>query len=80
VAIFTGWSFLSRTYPRGEIAQPRRIFKVRVIDDASALVVTSGKVSVHKPTMQQPNEHALSLAELRKEGSDSSSLGADASS
>ena len=67
-------------YPRGKIAQPWRISNVRVVDDASALVVTSGKVSAYKPTMQQPNEHALSPAELRKEGGDSSSLGAAASS
>ena len=67
-------------YPRGEAVQPRRASKVRVSDDASALVVTSEKVSAHKPTMQQPNEHALSSAELRREGGDSSSLGVDASS
>ena len=54
--------------------QPRRPSKVRVADDASALVVTSDKASAHKPIMQQHNEHALSPAELRKEGGGSSSL------
>jgi len=66
-------------YPRGEAVQPWRASKVRVVDDASARVVTSGKVSTHKPTMQQCKEHALSLAELTKEGGDSFWLGADAS-
>jgi len=66
-------------YPRGETVQPRRASKVKVVDDASALVVTSGKASGHKPIMQQRNEHALSPAELRKEGGDSSSLGANTS-
>ena len=37
--------------PRGEIMQPRRPSKIRVADDASALVVASGKVSAHKATM-----------------------------
>jgi len=46
--------------------QPRRASKVRVADDASALVVICGKASAHKPIMQQRNEHALSPAELRK--------------
>ena len=67
-------------YPRGEAAQPRRASKVKVADVASALVVTFGKASAHKPIMQQPNEHALSPAELGREGGDSSSLGVDASS
>jgi len=66
-------------YPRGEAVQPRRASKVRVADDAFALVVTFGRASAHKPTMQQRDEHALSPAELRKEGGGSSSLGADTS-
>ena len=66
-------------YPRSEIVEPRRASKVGVADDASALVVTFGKASAHKPTIQQCNEHAVSPVELRKEGGDSSSVGADAS-
>lgn len=66
-------------YPRGEAAQPRRASKVRVVDAASVLVVTFGKANAHKPIMQQPNEHALSPAELGKEGGDSSSLGTNTS-
>jgi len=39
-------------YPKGEIVQPRRASKVRVTDDASALVVAYGKTSAYKPTTQ----------------------------
>ena len=59
--------------------QPQRVFRVRVVDDASALVITYGEVIVHTPTMKQSNEYALSLGECRKEGGDSYSLVVDTS-
>ena len=40
------------TYPRGETVQPRKAYKVRVVDDASTLGVTSKKAGAHQPTMQ----------------------------
>jgi len=64
-------------YPRGEIVQQQIASKVIVVDDAFALVATSGKASAHKPTNQQCNEHTLSPTQLRKEGRDSSSLVVD---
>jgi len=47
--------------------KPRRAARLRVDDDASALVVTSRKGSAYTPAMLPNNKHAPSAVDLRKE-------------
>ena len=55
--------------------QPQRVGRIRVVDDASTLVVASGKARAHKAPIESSSKHALSLVVLRKNRGDSSSLG-----
>jgi len=64
---------------RDEVVQQRRPARARVADDASAIVVTSRRVSVPKPIVLQIDKHALSPVDLENEGGGSSSLGLETS-
>ena len=55
--------------------QPRRPARARAADDASAVVVTSRRISVPKPAVLQIEKHASSPVDLGNEGGGSSSLG-----
>jgi len=59
--------------------QLRRAARARVVDDASAVVVTSGRTSALKPEVLLTDKHALFLADLGKEGGHIFSLGLDTS-
>jgi len=65
-----GQGFFYDPKSRGEIVQPWRVARVRVVDGASAFITYFGKASEHKLTMQQSNESALSPAKFRKRGDD----------
>ena len=68
-----------RKQSRDEVVQPRRPARVKAVDDASAVVATSRRVSVPKPAVLHIDKHASSPVDLEKEGGGSSSLGLETS-
>ena len=54
--------------------QVQRPARARAVDDTSAVVVTSGRISAPKLAVST-DKHAPSLADIEKEGGGSSSLG-----
>ena len=55
--------------------QLQRPARARAVDDASAVVVSSGRISVPKLAVLSTDKHAPPLADIEKEGGGSSSLG-----
>jgi len=51
---------------RDEVVQPRRLARAKAVDDASAVVVTSRRVSMPKPAILQTDKHASSQLFLRR--------------